>query len=161
MAKLPAVAALCEGGGGIGPFDNTVLTVEQGKGGVCHPPTMFSGDLHHNRAGTLPDRPRLVVWVEVAGSFDYEALGVVDGSGEGGGEEGVVIRHGIHREAVNGELEVSGGESESLPGVVGDGEGLIEAGGERLKKGSIGGGGDGGVDNGEGDGAFTVDKGLE
>ena len=62
---------------------------------------------------------------------------------------------------MNGELEVGGGESEGLPGVVGDGEGQIEAGGESLKKGGIGSGGDGGVDNGEGDGAFTVDKGLE
>ena len=161
MAKLPAVAALCERGGGIGVFDNTVLAVEQGKGGVCHPPTMFSGDLHHHRAGTLSDRTRLAVRVEVAGPFDYEALGVVDGSGEGGGEEGVVIRHGIKREAVNGELEVGGGESEGLPGIVGDGEGLVEAGGEGLKKGGVGSGGDGGVDNGEGDGVFTVDKGLQ
>ena len=161
MAKLPAGAALSERGGGIGAFDNTVLAVEQGKGGVCPPPTMFSGDLHHHRAGTPSDRTRLAVRVEVAGSLNYEALGVVDGSGEGGGEEGVVIRHGIKREAVNGELEVGGGQSEGLPGVVGDGEGLIEAGGESLKKGGIGGGGDGGVDNGEGDGAFTVDKGLE
>ena len=161
MAKLPAVAALCERGGVIGTFDNTVLAVEQGKGGVCHPPTMFSGDLHHHRAGTLSDRTRLAVRIEVAGSFYYEALGVVDGGGEGGGEEGVVIRHGIEREAVNGELEVSGGESEGLPGVVSNREGLIEAGGESLKKGGIGGGRDGGVDNGESDGAFTVDKELE
>ena len=73
---------------------------------------MFSGDLHHHRAGTLSDRTRLAVRVEVAGPFDNEALGVVDGSREGGGEEGVVIRHGIKREAVNGELEVSGGEGE-------------------------------------------------
>ena len=148
MAKLPAVAALCERGGGIGAFDNTILAVKQGKGGVCHPPTMFSGDLHHHRAGTLSDRTRLAVPVEVAGSFDYEALGVVDRSREGGGKEGVVIRYGIKRDAMNGELEVSGGESEGLPGVVGDGEGLVEAGGESLKKGGIGGGGDGGVDNG-------------
>ena len=161
MAKLPAVAVLCERGGGIGALDNTVLAVEECKGGVCHPPTMFSGHLHHHRAGALSDRTRLAVRVEVAGSFDYEALGVVDGSGEGGGKVGVVVRHGIEREAVNGELEISGGEAEGLPGVVGDGEGLIEAGGESLKKGGIGGGGDGGVDNGEGNGAFTVDKGLE
>ena len=161
VAKLPAVAALCERGGGIGTFDNTVLAVEQGEGGVCHPPSMFSGDLHHHRAGTLSDCTRLAVQVEVAGSFDYEAFGVDDGGGEGGGEEGVVIRHGIKREAVNGELEVGGCESEGLPVVVGDGEGLIEAGGESLKKGGIGSGGDGGVDNGKGDGAFTVDKRLE
>ena len=64
-------------------------------------------------------------------------------------------------EAVNGELEVSRGEPAGLPRVIGDGEGLIEAGGEGLKKGGIGGGGDGGVDNGEGDDALTVDKGLE
>ena len=62
---------------------------------------------------------------------------------------------------MNGELEVGGGEAEGLPGVVGDGEGLIEAGGKSLKKGGVGCSGDGGVDNGEGDGAFTVDKGLE
>ena len=49
----------------------------------------------------------------------------------------------------------------TLPGVVGDGEGLIEAGGESLKKGGIGSGGEGGVDNGKGDGALTVDNGLE
>ena len=161
MAKLPAVAAQCERGGGVGAFDNRVLAVEQGEGGVCRSPTMFSGNLHHHRAGTLSDRTRLAVRVEVAGSFDYEAFGVVDGSGGGGGEEGVVIRHGFKGEAVNGELEVGGGESEGLPGVVGDGEGLIQAGGECLKKGGIGSGGDGGVDNGEGDGALTVDKGLE
>ena len=161
MAKLPAVAALCERGGVIGALDNTVLAVEEGKGGVCHAPTMFGGDLHHHGPGTLSDRTRLAVRVEVAGTFDYEALGVVDGSGEGGVEEGVVVRDGIEREAVNGELEVSGGKAEGLPGVVGDGEGLIEAGGEGLKKGGIGGGGDTCVDNGEGDGALGIDKGLE
>ena len=161
MAKLPAVAALCERGGGIGTFDNTVLAIEQSEGGVCHPPTMCSSDLHQHRTGTLSDRTRLAVRVEVAGSFDYEAFGVVDGSGEGGGEEGVVIRLGIKREAMNGELEVGGGESEGLPGVVGDGEGLIEAGGESLKKGRIGSGKDGGFNNRECNGVFTIDKGLE
>ena len=62
---------------------------------------------------------------------------------------------------MNGELEVGGGEAEGLPGVIGDGEGLIEAGGNGLKKGGVGRGGDGGVDNGEDDGALVVDKGLE
>ena len=161
VAKLPAIAALCERGGGVGAFDNTVLAIEEGEGGICHSPTMFGGDLHYHRAGTFTDRTRLAVGVEVAGSFDYEAFGVVDGSGEGGGEEGVVIRHGVKREAVNGELEVGGGKSEGLPGIVGNGEGLVEAGGESLKKGGVGSGGNGGVDNGEGDGALTVDKGLE
>ena len=65
--------------------------------------------------------------VEVADSFNNEAFGIVDGSGEGGGKEGVVIWHGVEGKAVNGELEVSGGEGEGLPGVVGNGEGLIEA----------------------------------
>ena len=48
-----------------------------------------------------------------------------------------------------------------MPGVVGDGEGLIEAGGKGVKKGSVGCSRDGSVDNGEGDGAFAIDKGLE
>ena len=62
---------------------------------------------------------------------------------------------------MNDELEVGGGEAESLPGVIGDGEGLIDAGAKGLKKGSVGRGGDGSVDNGEGDGPFAIDKGLE
>ena len=62
---------------------------------------------------------------------------------------------------MDGELEVSGGKVESLPGVIGDGEGLVEVGGKGLKKGSVGGGGDGSVNNGEGDGVFAIDKGLE
>ena len=36
---------------------------------------------------------------------------------------------------MNGELEVGGGEAESLPGVIGNGEELIEAGGKGLEKG--------------------------
>ena len=48
MAKLPAVAALCERGGSVGAFDHTIFAVEQGKGGVSHLPAMFSGDLHHH-----------------------------------------------------------------------------------------------------------------
>ena len=48
VAKFPAVAALCERGGGIGAFNNTVLAVEQGKERVCHSQTMFSGNLHHH-----------------------------------------------------------------------------------------------------------------
>ena len=47
-AKIPAVAALCERGGGVGALDNTVLAEEQGEGGVSHPPTMLSGNLHHH-----------------------------------------------------------------------------------------------------------------
>ena len=135
MAKLPAVAALCERGGGVGAFDNTVLAVEQGEGWVSHPPTMLSGNLHHHGAGTLSDGTRLAVRVEVTGPFNNEAFGVVDGSGEGGGEEGVVIWHGIERKAMNGKMEVGGGEAEGLPGVVGDGEGLVEVGGKGLKDG--------------------------
>ena len=99
--------------------------------------------------------------VEVAGSFNNEAFGVVDGSGEGGGRKGVVFRHGVEGKAVNGQLEVGRGKAESRPGVIGDGEGLIQAGDKGLKKGGVGRGGDGGVDNGEGDGAFDIDKGLE
>ena len=161
VAKLPAVAALCERGGRVGAFDSTIFAVEQGEGGVSHPPTMLSSNLHHHWAGTLTDRARLAVGVEVAGSFNNEAFGVVDGSGEGGGKEGIVLWHGVEGKAVNGELEVGGGEVESLPGVIGDWEGLIEAGGKGLKKGSVGRGGDGSVDNGEGDGVFAIDKGLE
>ena len=161
VAKLPAVTALCERGGRVGVFDNLIFAVEQGEGGVSHPPTMFSGDLHHHRAGILSDRTRLAVGVEVAGSLNNEALGVVDRSGEGRGKEGVVIWHAVEGKAVNGELEVGGGEAESLPRVVSDGEELIEAGGEGLKKGGLGGGGDESVDNGEGDGALAIDKGLE
>ena len=101
------------------------------------------------------------VGVKVAGSLNDEAFGVVDGSGEGGGKEGVILWHGIEGKAVDGELEIGGSEAESLPGVIGDGEGLIEAGGKGLKKGSVGGGGDDRVDNGEGDGAFAIDKGHE
>ena len=48
MAKLPAVATLCERGGAVGAFDNTVLAVEQGEGGFSHPPTMLSSNLHHH-----------------------------------------------------------------------------------------------------------------
>ena len=61
---------------------------------------------------------------------------------------------------MNSELEVGGGEAESRPGVIGDGEGLIEVGGKGLEKGGVGSGGDRGVDNREGDGAFAIDKGL-
>ena len=102
-----------------------------------------------------------MVGVEVAGPFNDEAFGVVNGGGEGGGKEGVVFWHDVEGKAVDGELEVSGGEAEGLPRVIGDREGLIEAEGKGLKKGSVGGGGDGGVNNGEGDGAFAIDKGLE
>ena len=86
---------------------------------------------------------------------------MVDGSGKGGGKEGVVLWHSVEGKAVNSELEVGGGEAESLPGVIGDGEGLIEVGGKGLKKGGVGSGGDGGVDNGEGDSVLAIDKGLE
>ena len=46
MAKLPAVAALCERGGRVGAFDNTIFAVEQGEGGVSHSPAMFSGNMY-------------------------------------------------------------------------------------------------------------------
>ena len=62
---------------------------------------------------------------------------------------------------MDGDLEVSAGEAEGLPRVIGDEEGLIEAGGKGLKTGSVGGGGDGSVNNGVGDGAFAIDKGVE
>ena len=62
---------------------------------------------------------------------------------------------------MNGELEVGGGEAESLPGVIGDGEGLIEAGVEGLEKGGVGRGGNGGIDKGETNGALSINKGLE
>ena len=48
MAKLPAVAALCGGGGRVDAFDNTVFAIKQGEGGVSHPPTVLSGHLHHH-----------------------------------------------------------------------------------------------------------------
>ena len=48
VAKHLAVAALCERVVGIGAFDNTVHAEEQGEVGVCHSPTMFSGNLHHH-----------------------------------------------------------------------------------------------------------------
>ena len=59
---------------------------------------------------------------------------------------------------MNGVLEVGGGEAECLPRVISDGEALIEAKGKGLKKGGPGRGRDGSVDNGEGDGAFAIDK---
>ena len=62
---------------------------------------------------------------------------------------------------MNGVREVGGGEAESVAGVVGDREGLVEAGGKGLKEEGLECGGDGGVENGEGDGAFAIDKGLE
>ena len=86
---------------------------------------------------------------------------MVVGSGEGGGKEGVIIWHGIEWKAVHGKLVVDGGEAEGLPGAISDGEGLIEAGGKGFEKGGVGRGGDGGVNNGEGNGAFAIDKGLE
>ena len=33
VAKLPAIAAQCERGGGVGAFDYTTFAVEQGEGG--------------------------------------------------------------------------------------------------------------------------------
>ena len=48
VAKLPAVAAVCEKGGWVGALDNTIFAVEQGEGGVRHPPNVLSGDLHHH-----------------------------------------------------------------------------------------------------------------
>ena len=48
MAKLPAVAALCERGGRVGVFDNTILAIEQSEGRVSHLPTMLSSNLHHH-----------------------------------------------------------------------------------------------------------------
>ena len=48
MAKLPAVATLCERGGGVGALDNTVFAIEKRERGVCHSPTVFSGDLNHD-----------------------------------------------------------------------------------------------------------------
>ena len=83
VAKLPAVATLFERRRRVGAFYNTIFAIEQGEGGVSHPPTMLSGDLHHHRAGTLPDCTGLAVRVEVAGSFNNEGFGVVDGGGEG------------------------------------------------------------------------------
>ena len=86
---------------------------------------------------------------------------VVDRGGAGGSEEGVVIWHGVEAEAMDGGLEVSGGEAESLPGVISNREGQIETGGKDRKKGGLGRGGDGTVDNGEDDGTIAIDKGLE
>ena len=41
------------------------------------------------------------MWVKVAGSYDDEAFGVVDGGREGGSKESVIIRHGIEGECNN------------------------------------------------------------
>ena len=160
MAKLPAVAILCERGGRVGAFDNTIFALEPGELGVIHPPTVLSGNLHHHRAGTLAVHTERAVGVEVAGWFNNGAFGVFEGGGEGGGEMGIVIWHGIEGKAVNGELEVGGGKGESLPGAIGDGQGLIEAGGKGLKKGDIRRDGDGSGSNGESDGTFAIGKEL-
>ena len=77
----------------------------------------------------------LAVWVTAPGSFDDEAFGVVDGGRKGGSKEDVIVRHGIEGKAVDGEQEVSGGKAESLPGIIGDWERLIEAGGEGRERG--------------------------
>ena len=103
----------------------------------------------------------MAVGVEVAGSFNNEAFGVVDGRREGEGKEGIVIGDGVEGKAVNGQLEIGRSEAESEPGVIGNREGVIEAGAKALKKGGVGRSRDGSVDNGESDGAFAIDKGLE
>ena len=48
VAKLPAVAALCEMGGRVGAFDNTVCAGKHGEGGVSYPPAVLSGNLNHH-----------------------------------------------------------------------------------------------------------------
>ena len=93
--------------------------------------------------------------------MDNETFGIVDGGGEAGSKEGVVIWHRVKGKAVDGEMKVGGGEAGCVPGVVGDGEGLVEAGGKGFKKGAVGCGGEGSVDNRESDCAFAIDKGLE
>ena len=50
---------------------------------------------------------------------------------------------------------------EGQPGVVTDREGLVELVGKGLGEGLVGGGGDGGVDNGEGDSTIVIDKAFE
>ena len=134
MAKLPAVAALGEGGGREGAFDGTIATIEKDKGGIGHEFAIISGYLDHHRAGSFTRGARGTIRVEVAGLLDEEAFGVVDGGAEVGEEEGVVVRHGFEREAVYGELKVSWGEAKGLPGVVGNGESLVESGSEGVKE---------------------------
>ena len=161
MAKLPAVAALGEGGGGEGAFDGAIASIEKDKGGIGHEFAVISSYLDHHRAGPFACGARRAVRVEIASLLDEEAFGVVDGGAEVGEEEGVVIRHSLEGEAVNGELKISGSEAKGLPGVVGHRESLVESGSEGVEKRRVRGGGDRGVDNGQGNRPFTVDEGFE
>ena len=78
-----------------------------------------------------------------------------------GEEEGVIVRHSFKREAVNGELKISGGEAKGFPGVVGNGECLVESGSGGVKERCVRGGGNRGVDNGQGNRPLAVNEGLE
>ena len=148
MAELPAVAALGKGGGREGAFDGAIATIEKDKGGVGHKFAVVSSYLDHDRAGPLTRGAGRTIRVKVTGLLNEEAFGVVDGGAEVGEEEGVVVRHCFQGEAVYGELEISGGEAEGLPGVVGNGEGLVESGSEGVEERWVRGGGNRGVDNG-------------
>ena len=76
-------------------------------------------------------------------------------------QDGVVFGVSLDREAMEGKLWISGGESEGHPGVVADREELIELVGESIEEGGVGGSRDGGVDNSEGDRTMFIDKSFE
>ena len=161
MAKLPAVAALGEGGGGEGSFDGTIASIEKDKGGIGHEFAVISSYLDHHRAGPFTCGAPRAIRVEIARLLDKEAFDVVDGGAGVGEEEGVVIRHSLKREAVYGELKISGSEAKGLPAVVGHRESLVESGSEGVEKQWVRGGGNGGVDNGQGNRPLTVNEGFE
>ena len=148
MTKLPAVAALGEGGGREGAFDGTITTIKKDRGGIGQESAVIGSHLDHHRAGPLTRGARRTIRVEVVGLLDEKPFGVIDGGAEVGEEEGVVVRHSFKREAVYGELKIRRGEAKGLPGVVGNGESLVESGSEGVEERCVRGGGDRGVHNG-------------
>ena len=98
----------------------------------------FGRDLHHHGAGLLAGGAGLKVRVEISGSTDEEALGVVDGGPEAGIEVVAVFRKGFDRDAMDSELEIGRGFFEGLPGVTPDRKGLIKFQRKSVKEGSVG-----------------------
>ena len=81
------------------------------------------------------------VSVVEAGFGNKNRLRVKYGGLEEVRQDSVIFGVSLDGETMEGELQISGGKSEGHPGVVADGEGLIELVGESIKEGGVGSGG--------------------
>ena len=101
---------------------------------------------------------RTPVGVEELWLIYEDRLGVKDTGLEEITQFVIMVGMGLDGKAKDGQLQISGGKSEGEPGVVANREGLVEFVDEGVKEGGVGGSGNGGVDNGEGDCTVGVDK---